>query len=237
MKSGSGQGPALMSKPSLMARPRSISNERILDAAREVFLEKGVTASTAQIAARAGISEGSIFKRYISKEQLFQESMGIQGLDLSGRLESRIGNGNLEKHLNEIVVELIDFFRDLLPRMMMLCTQPGFDPLSIQRGASEPPPIKLMKQVGAYIAAERRLRRLDCKDPEIVARVLIASAHNFVFLELIRMSPQENAPARKFARNLIGELWGGIAPKPERSKRPPPSPVAKVAKRRARVTR
>jgi AcrR family transcriptional regulator len=45
-----------------MARPPKITNEEILAAARQVFLEQGEGGSTLEIAEKAGISEASIFK-------------------------------------------------------------------------------------------------------------------------------------------------------------------------------
>jgi len=54
-----------------MARPTVIRDETIIDAAREVFLERGFGATTAEVAVRAGVSEGSIFKRFNSKVDLF----------------------------------------------------------------------------------------------------------------------------------------------------------------------
>jgi len=47
-----------------MPRPAKIKDEEILAAAREVFLEKGIRATTAEVAKRAGIAEGSIFNRF-----------------------------------------------------------------------------------------------------------------------------------------------------------------------------
>jgi AcrR family transcriptional regulator len=60
-----------------MARPPKITNEEILTAARQVFLEEGFGASTLAIAEKAGISEASIFKRFGTKEGLFIEAMGV----------------------------------------------------------------------------------------------------------------------------------------------------------------
>ena len=54
-----------------MARTRTISDEQILDAAQAVFLEQGPQATTSAIADRAGISEGTIFKRFPTKQALF----------------------------------------------------------------------------------------------------------------------------------------------------------------------
>ena len=58
-----------------MGRPVHISKERILAAARSVFLEHGFSASTAKVAQAAGVSEGSIFKRFPTKEALFVAAM------------------------------------------------------------------------------------------------------------------------------------------------------------------
>src|SRR5689334_14023210 len=52
-------------------RPQTITDEALLEAARRVFLEEGVGATTAGIARRAGISESVIFHRYKTKEALF----------------------------------------------------------------------------------------------------------------------------------------------------------------------
>jgi AcrR family transcriptional regulator len=57
-------------------RPRRAQAERndlaLLEAAREVLAEHGVHASVAAIAARAGVGIGSLYRRYRTKEELFQ---------------------------------------------------------------------------------------------------------------------------------------------------------------------
>ena len=58
-----------------MARPVTISDEQILDAARAVFTEKGPRATTAEIAERAGVSEGILFKRFGNKAGLHRVAM------------------------------------------------------------------------------------------------------------------------------------------------------------------
>ena len=54
-----------------MGRPKLIEDEELLSAAREVFVEKGIGASTREIAAKAGISEAVIFQRHDTKADLF----------------------------------------------------------------------------------------------------------------------------------------------------------------------
>ena len=58
-----------------MARTKTISNQAILDCARDVFLEFGSSASTKEIARRAGVSEGVLFQRFPTKSSLFLAAM------------------------------------------------------------------------------------------------------------------------------------------------------------------
>lgn len=46
------------------------NRERIIDAAFEVFAERGYEASTAEIAARAGVGEATLFRRFPTKDDL-----------------------------------------------------------------------------------------------------------------------------------------------------------------------
>ena len=59
-----------------MARPTVIRDEQILDAARIVFLERGVLATTAEVAQRAQVSEGSLFKRFKTKAEQIGRASG-----------------------------------------------------------------------------------------------------------------------------------------------------------------
>ncbi len=53
-----------------MARPREVTDEEILEAARETFLEHGPGAPTSQIAERLGVSSATLFHRFGSKQEL-----------------------------------------------------------------------------------------------------------------------------------------------------------------------
>src|SRR3981081_2261838 len=53
------------------AGPRR-TDRAVLDAAREVFAVHGPDASVAQVAARAGVGMGSLYRRYPTKEALLQ---------------------------------------------------------------------------------------------------------------------------------------------------------------------
>ncbi|HVV89995.1 MAG TPA: helix-turn-helix domain-containing protein, partial [Solirubrobacterales bacterium] len=51
---------------------------RIVAAATEVFAERGLEASTAEIAARAGVGEATLFRRFPTKDDLITAIIGVQ---------------------------------------------------------------------------------------------------------------------------------------------------------------
>src|SRR5215467_1285103 len=104
-----------------MARPVSIRDETIIEAAREVFLERGIQATTAEVAERAGVSEGSVFKRFKSKSELFRAAMGDKLVEpefVKG-LSAMVGQGDVRENLFNLGMGIVRFFRELIPLMMM----------------------------------------------------------------------------------------------------------------------
>lgn len=54
------------------------NRERIVAAATEVFAERGLEASTAEIAARAGVGEATLFRRFPTKDDLVTAIIGVR---------------------------------------------------------------------------------------------------------------------------------------------------------------
>jgi len=73
---GQGRG-ALARRPPAVRRDAVRNYHRILGAAREVFGESGADASMEQIAARAGVGIGTVYRRFASKEALIDELMQL----------------------------------------------------------------------------------------------------------------------------------------------------------------
>jgi AcrR family transcriptional regulator len=61
---------ATVESPTALRADAARNRERILDAAIEVFAERGYEASTAEIAARAGVGEATLFRRFPTKDDL-----------------------------------------------------------------------------------------------------------------------------------------------------------------------
>jgi AcrR family transcriptional regulator len=197
-----------------MPRPTKINDDWILDAAREVFLERGIRATTAEVARHAGIAEGSIFKRFRTKVDLFHAAMAptIQEPAWLLDLEASIGRGHLRRTLTTVGLEVLDFFRGLLPLIMMSWSNPGPDGLPPFLSGPNPPPLRILKRLTEYFDAEMNAHRMRTHDPEIVARAYLAGIQNYAFFELImRAEGDDLLPPLVYLRGLVDLLWRGVA--------------------------
>ena len=71
-----------------MGRQKTISDEQVLRVARDLFRDKGHTATTREIAQAAGISEAILYQRFGSKDDLFFAAMPSYS-DLGSRPRTR----------------------------------------------------------------------------------------------------------------------------------------------------
>jgi AcrR family transcriptional regulator len=194
-----------------MARTPKITNEQILDAAREIFLQQGFGASTLEIAQKAGISEASIFKRFSTKEELFFASMGIpERPPWVQELDSLSGKGNLKENLIHLCLQTLEFHRQVMPRLMMLKARGNLLPEMASVIKSKP--IREVKVFTNFLAQEIEQGRLRSSDPQTIAMILLGSLMNYVFLE--QMHPAEVIKIEEaiFVQNLVDIVWQGIAP-------------------------
>ncbi len=193
-----------------MARTPKITNQQILSAAREVFLEKGFGGSTLEIATRANISEASIFKRFSTKEELFFAAIGIPETPVWVKdLETLSGIGDFQENITQICLEMLKFYREVMPRLMMIRSRGNVIPFGPE-GASKP--MRDLKALATFLEREIEFGRLRPCDPKITAHVLLGSLMNYIFLE--HLDTHVNTPTFDpvFVQGLVGILAQGILP-------------------------
>lgn len=199
-----------------MGRPAVVSSAQILSAARDLFLEQGFGATTAAIARRAGVSEGSIFKRFPTKEALFFAALGIAEPSWIDELDKRAGKGPVRDNLVQVFLGMVEFFRELMPRIIVTwsCRAMAHGPHAF---FSEPdsPPARGLRTLTRYLTREAELGRIRLKDPEVLARALLGSAQNFVMTDMMRIHVREPLTASYFASELVDLLFSGLNPEAE----------------------
>jgi AcrR family transcriptional regulator len=93
--------------------------QRVLDAAREVFAESGAEAGIEEIAARAGVGIGTVYRRFASKDALIDELLRLSMETLLGAAEAALAappEAGLEQYLRSCGEEFASHARyaDLL---------------------------------------------------------------------------------------------------------------------------
>ncbi|MDB9497169.1 TetR/AcrR family transcriptional regulator [Nodularia spumigena CS-336/02] len=191
-----------------MARTPSITQSQILEAARVVFLEKGFSATTVDVANRAGISSASIFKHFPTKEALFFAAMSERKGDRvwTAELADEIGHGDPRSDLLKIALRIASYTGDLLPQMMLAWSvrQPG----EIVR----PPGIEAdFAALTAYLGREMALGRIVRGDPTIPALTLLHTVVGFTMSQTLE-NTAVSLDTSRFLEDFVNLLWRSLDP-------------------------
>lgn len=199
-----------------MARPVQISDDSIIAAARELFLEKGVNATTAEVAARAGVSEGSIFKRFPTKADLFRASVAPEveeDVPWLSALPASAGTRTVQDNLVQYGSLMMEYARGFVPLAMMSWSNPGVRGLPDLLAGENTPPLRMLRAFEEYFRLELSLGRIRQVSPEIAARSFIGGCFHYVFTEvLLRAQGWSQLPLEQFIRAHAEVVWKGLDP-------------------------
>ena len=194
-----------------MARPTTIDDETILEAARSLFSERGLSVTTADVAKHAGVSEGSIFRRFESKRALFMAAMTSHSADWLDWLDAAPEETPLRENLERIADSAIDHFLAVLPVFYRMVGSGLIEPHQLACSFVEPPPLYAVRTLTRYVEAERRLGRVRAADPEVVARSLLGALHSFAFFEIMGFNALQPMPRATFVRGLVDQTLLGVS--------------------------
>jgi AcrR family transcriptional regulator len=168
-----------------MTRTRTISDEALLEAARDVFCRRGFAASTTEIARRARVSQGVLFQRYATKAELFFAAMVPPAVDLRPRLEGWLAKGDMAWALEQLMAALLDYFRAAVPVLMALATHPDFDFEAFARRHPASSLAALRADMVAFFEMARARGLETERDPGATSLVLIASMCGMALFERV----------------------------------------------------
>jgi len=191
-----------------VGRKRTISDDELLDAARREFVEQGYAASTREIARRAGVSEGLVFQRFQTKEDLFFAAMIPPAADLNRLLHHPRSKGRAL--LEKIAFSMIDYFRETLPVLLPLMSHPAFRFEEFAKRHPESSMLLLRRQLFEFLVREQRAGRLGAVDPGAAALLIWSMAHSIPFFE--RLGAHGGRFDQKLVRAMVRALWDGLDP-------------------------
>lgn len=191
-----------------MPRHKTISDDEILTMARSLFLKEGVNVSTRDIAKKAGISEAVIYQRFGTKEDFFFAAMKLPEAQLDSIFDIQPGKGKIVKNLEYVSLQMIDYFREVMPVFLTLISHPSFT-MQTFLIRHRVPAVQLSEKLIDYLTAESRLGRVR-KDKIVVAvDILLSHLHNIALYETIGAPKTE---VNQAVADAIAVLWHGLAP-------------------------
>lgn len=195
-----------------MARPQAVSDDDILQAAREVFLEQGPAASTTAIAERLGVSQATLFKRFGTKDGLMLAAlMPPAEPPFLPLLSEGPKPGDLRPQLVEIARTMGRFMDHMVPCMAMLRAS-GMDPQDVLARHPVPPPVLAHRALSAWFTRARERGQVRAVDPDAVAVALMGAIQARSFLRHITGGPDVGGSSESYATSLVELLWEGLRP-------------------------
>jgi AcrR family transcriptional regulator len=195
-----------------MSRPKTITDEQLLNAARKIFLTEGYSASTVGIAREAGVSEGTIFKRFPTKAAFFRAAMGLPTCHALDGLDERAGKLNVQENMAWLARGLLAFFRELIPRVMAMASTGAMANIQAHLREEGSPLRSVLDGLRQYFMVEMEAGRICKRDPMVLAQTVIGTLHNHVFLETMGISTEHQRCDDTFIDEWIAILWEGLGP-------------------------
>jgi AcrR family transcriptional regulator len=197
------------------------TRERIVEAAERVAREKGLARSTTkEIARAAGYSEGTLYKHFESKEDLFLAVLAERVptfVALVEELPARVGRGTVRETLEEVASNALAFYGEIVPMAASIFSEPGLLARHREglrkRGAG---PWIVNEALAAYLDAEERLGRVrEDADPEAAAAMLLGACYQRAFFRSFLGEDVPTGGEEGFVEGIVQTLMPSLSPTEE----------------------
>lgn len=193
------------------------TQQQILEAAEQIIREKGVArATTKEIAKVAGVAEGTLYKHFERKEDLF---LALFRRRVPEELKEAIsehqaGAGSVRANLQAIALAGMRHFDQFIPlSVAFFADTDSLARLQAFLQETGGGPQRLYANVAAYIGAEQALGRLNSKvAPLSGAALLLGPCWQFVFLRQFLGANPLTISDEQFVDGLVDGLMAGLAP-------------------------
>jgi AcrR family transcriptional regulator len=197
------------------------TREKIVEAAERVMRERGLARSTTkEIARAAGYSEGTLYKHFESKEDLFLAVLAERlpsFLALVEELPALVGRGTVRETLEEVARNALTYYGEIIPMAASIFSEPRLLARHREglrkRGAG---PRMVNEALTAYLDAEERLGRVrQDADPEAAAAMVLGACYQRAFF---RSYLGEAVPAEGeegFVEGIVQTLLRSLSPSGE----------------------
>jgi AcrR family transcriptional regulator len=194
-----------------MGRPREVTDEEIVVAARRCFLERGAGVSAADIAREIGVSHTTLFNRFGSKERLMLAALGPpKKVPWVAALDEGPDDRPLREQLIEHAKVMSAYFQDLQGGLAILRAA-GIDPSKAYRGRrGDSQPVQAYRALVAWLERARSRKRVAARDVETLAATILGALHGWAFTARVCGESTSAAAGERFVERFVELLWDGI---------------------------
>jgi AcrR family transcriptional regulator len=166
-----------------MTRPRQVTSEAILEAARVCAVERGPNVSLEVIAERVGVTPPALLKRFGSREAMMIAALRTcEEPPWVKSLASGPDERPLDEQLESLFSRVLDFFSSEAARMSTLCE--SRIPISrIFDAERPPPPVQHTWALAGWLDSARARGLVRGEDFEMVAIAMLGALHARAFLK------------------------------------------------------
>ncbi len=194
-----------------MGRPKEVTDEQIVVAARRRFLERGAGVSAHNIARELGVTHTTIFNRFGSKEALMIAALGPpEKVPWVATLEAGPDDRPIREQLAELCMVMSTYFQNLQAGLAVLHAA-GITREKVWRGRKgEPPPVQAFRALTEWLRRAQSQRLLATCDVKTLAATILGALHNWALTA--RLCGQSTVPAtgERHIELFIDLLWNGI---------------------------
>ena len=194
--------------------PRKLREAQILDAATRVFASKGYRAATTrEIAAEAGVSEGTIYNYFESKYDLLMamsKRLALESLEQLDHLppqeDVRAYVTALVRDRFQLLTKNMDLIRALMPEVLV--------DDDLRQAYVEQVLSPALSYLGAIIANRTKAGVFREVDTHVVGRAMIGAVMSFGYLWLQRPSELDQRSQEELVSEVVGLFLDGLRVRP-----------------------
>jgi AcrR family transcriptional regulator len=193
-----------------MGRPREVTDEQIVIAARRCFFEHGAAVSAVDIGRELGVSHTTLFNRFGSKEALLIAALGPRAqVPWVAALESGPDARPMREQLIEHAKVISAYFQELQAGLALLRAA-GVAADKTYRGRTSEPPVQAFRALSGWLRRGQRQGRLAKCNVETLAATVLGALHGWA--STARVCGLSTAPTagERHLERFIELLWNGI---------------------------
>jgi AcrR family transcriptional regulator len=189
----------------LLSRPKEVTDDQIIEAARRVFLEQGAQTPIAVVASELGVSSTALHLRMGSKKALLLRALCPTDPPVLQQLADDLDEATpVAKQLRDILLQLQTWTEAEIPATFTLYSigllpEPGDEIENSQ-------PARLRRALRGWLRRAARVRRMSCP-PRVAAEILLGVLEARALHAFITRRPSCVRDSRAFIRELVATVF------------------------------